>query len=83
MLENNKFDTDGRQIVYHRPKCSEVIQAHSSTSLDILVRIHEFDHRRIGGMPEKNFSALALYKQENSGFTFEDREFLRECGIAL
>lgn len=63
------------------PHCQEVIECMGLSALDVLMRIHLFDHREAN--KHGVASTTAIVKQGIRGLTSEDIKFLRECGIVV
>ena len=79
MIDND--ETNGFLHFYSCPKCTEVIKCKTADNLDVLVRIHEFDHRQQERAKGSVTPNMALAKIEINGLTVEDIAFLDACGI--
>ena len=87
MIDNSDFETNGFFHFYACPLCAEVIKCKTADNLDVLARIHEFDHRqakRIQAIANGDMAVpapLPLAKIEIKNLTTADEQFLRSCGI--
>lgn len=80
--DSNNKQSNGVYYAFHCPRCNETISSKDKANLDILERIHNFDHRQVDKQAVKNGCTTIVKAPESMcRWTYDDLVFLDQCGI--
>lgn len=80
MIDNSQFEENGYFHFFNCPKCGEVIKCKTADNLDVLVRIHEFDHNQQERAKGKT-TQYPLVATMIKDLTSDDIDMLKAMGI--